>query len=237
MDHLGAYAMALATLVGLHSRDATGEGQWIDLSTTDVALTLHGPALLDWTVNGRGRARRGQPNGNHAAYDEMAPHCVYPARGDDRWVAIACRDDDDWERARGVFAAPWSDDARWATLAGRLAAQDQLDAHIASWTDERDADEIARLLLAVGVPASPVRTPPERIDHDPDVAAWGLFPTVEHLEVGPMRVEGLPIHLSETDWEYARAAPCLGEHNDFVFGELLGLGADAIAALRADGVV
>ena len=237
MDHLGAYSMALATLVGLHARDVTGEGQWIDLATTEAALTLHGPALLDWTVNGRGRRRTGQPNGNHAAYDEMAPHAVYPALGDDRWVAIACRDDDDWVRARSVFATPWSDDPRWTALAGRLAAQEELDGYIATWTVARDADDIARALLAVGVPASPVRTPPERIDHDPDVAAWGLFPTVEHSEMGRVRVEGLPIHLSETDWEYRRAAPCLGEHNDFVFVELLGRDADEIAVLRADGVV
>jgi crotonobetainyl-CoA:carnitine CoA-transferase CaiB-like acyl-CoA transferase len=237
MDHLGAYAMALAVLVGLHARDASGEGQWIDLATTESALTLHGPALLDWTVNGRGRRRAGQPNGNHAAYDEMAPHCVYPARGDDRWVAIACRDDDDWERARSVFGAPWADDARWRALRGRLDGQDELDALIASWTAQRDADDIARSLLAVGVPASPVRTPPERIDADPDIAAWGLFPEVEHPEMGPVRVEGLPIHLSETDWGYRSAAPCLGEHNDYVLGELLGRDAATVAALRADGVV
>jgi crotonobetainyl-CoA:carnitine CoA-transferase CaiB-like acyl-CoA transferase len=236
MDHLGAYAMALAVLVGLHARDATGDGQWIDLATTESALTLHGPALLDWTVNGRGRRRTGQPNGNHAAYDEMAPHCVYPAQGEDRWVAIACRDDGDWDRARSVFDAPWSDDERWCTLGGRLDGQDELDALIAAWTAERDAADVAQAFLAVGVPASPVRTPPERIDADPDIAAWGLFPELEHPEMGPVRVEGLPIHLSETDWEYRSAAPCLGQHNDYVFGELLGRDTSTLEGLRADGV-
>jgi len=237
MDHMGAYVMALAVLVGLHARDVTGDGQWIDLATTEAALTLHGPALLDWTVNHRGRRRPGQPNGNHAAYDEMAPHAIYPARGDDRWVAIACRDDTDWERARSVFATPWSNDARWCSLAGRIAAQDELDAHIASWTADRDADDVAQSLLALGVPASPVRTPPERIDADPDVAAWGLFPEVEHPEMGKVRVEGLPIHLSETDWQYRSAAPCLGEHNDYVFGELLGRDVETLEQLRTEGVV
>ena len=236
MDHLGAYVMALAVLVGLHARDATGEGQWVDLATTEAALTLHGPALLDWTVNGRGRRRPGQPNGNHAAYDEMAPHSIYPALGDDRWVAIACRDDDDWTRAAGVVGA-WAQNRRWATLAGRLENQDELDARIATWTATRDAEEAARALVAVGVPASAVRRPPERIDGDPDVAGWSLFPEVTHPEIGRVRVEGLPIHLSETDWAIPSAAPCLGQHTDYVLGELLGRDAGTIEELRAAGVV
>jgi crotonobetainyl-CoA:carnitine CoA-transferase CaiB-like acyl-CoA transferase len=237
MDHLGAYAMALAVLVGLHVRDTTGEGQWIDLATTEVALTLHGPALLDWTVNGRGRRRPGQPNGNHAAYDEMAPHAVYPARGDDRWVALACRDDSDWSRAAAVLDAPWTAEDRWSTLAGRLRFQEELDARIAGWTAERDAEDVARSFLAAGVPASAVRRPPERIEADPDVLAWGLFPEVDHPEIGTVRVEGLPIHLSDTDWAIASAAPCLGQHTDHVLGALLGRDEDTIASLRAGGVV
>lgn len=237
MDHLGAYAMAAAVLVGLHARDATGEGQWIDLATTEVALTLHGPALLDWTVNGRGRRRPGQPNGNHAAYDEMAPHAVYPARGDDRWVAIACRDDDDWARAVGVLGEAWADDERWRLLAGRLRDQDELDARLAAWTGERDAEAIASSFVAAGVPASAVRRPPERIDGDPDILGWQLFPEVHHPEIGSVRVEGLPVHFSDTDWSIDRAAPCLGQHGDYVLGELLGRDADTRAALRDAGVV
>lgn len=237
MDHLGAYAMALAVLAALHHRDATGEGQWVDLATTEVGLTLHGPALLDWTVNGRGLRRPGQPDGNHAEHAEMSPHAVYPTRGDDAWVAIACRDDDDWARATKVFAAPWGDEDRFRTLAGRIAAEDELDTHIAGWTSPQDAAVIAAELIAAGVPASPVRRPDDRIEHDPDVAAWGLFPEVEHPQIGRVRVEGLPLHLSETDWVITEPAPCIGEHTDRVLGEVLGLDAAAIAALRDEGVV
>jgi crotonobetainyl-CoA:carnitine CoA-transferase CaiB-like acyl-CoA transferase len=87
------------------------------------------------------------------------------------------------------------------------------------------------------VPAAAVQRPDERVDADPDTAAWGLWPEVEHPLLGRQRVDGLPVHLSETDWRLERGAPCLGQHNAQVYGELLGLGSDELAALRAQGVI
>ena len=82
-----------------------------------------------------------------------------------------------------------------------------------------------------------VQRPGERIDEDQNTSAWGLWPSVHHTLMGDVRVDGLPVHLSETDWEIPRSGPCLGEHNDYVFGELLGLGAEAMTELRAGGVI
>jgi len=102
MDHTGGYYMAMAILLALIHQRRTGEGQWVDLSCTDAALTLHGPALLDWTVNGRPARRPGQPNSNRNTSPAMAPHGIYPSLGEDAWVAIACRDEADWGRFAGV---------------------------------------------------------------------------------------------------------------------------------------
>jgi crotonobetainyl-CoA:carnitine CoA-transferase CaiB-like acyl-CoA transferase len=237
MDHTGGYVMAIAILMALYHRARTGEGQWVDMSCTEAGATLNGPAMLDWSVNGRPLRRPGSPNGNRSDWPPMAPHGIYPARGEDSWLAIACRDETDWTAFARVVGAPFTREARFAELAGRLAAQDELDREVAAWTRERDAHAAARALVEAGVPAAVVARPEERIEHDPNTAAWGLWPEVEHGAIGRVRVDGLPVHLSRTDWSIARGAPCLGEHNERVFGDLLGLAPAEIEALRAEGVI
>ena len=128
MDHTGGYVMAEAILFALVHRQRTGEGQWVDLSCTDAGLTLHGPALLDWTVNGRPMRRPGSPHANRSEHPAMAPHGIYPALGEDEWVAIACRNDAEWGALANVVGEPWAHEWRFETLAGRLTAQDELDA-------------------------------------------------------------------------------------------------------------
>jgi crotonobetainyl-CoA:carnitine CoA-transferase CaiB-like acyl-CoA transferase len=207
------------------------------MSCTEAGATLTGPAILDWSVNRRPTRRPGMPHSNRSPSPAMAPHGIYPAAGDDRWVAIACRHDDDWRAMARVLDLPFTRDARFADLAGRLAAEDDLDRAIAAWTRPRDAAETARVLVAAGVPAAVVARPEERIEHDPGTSSWGLWPEVEHTAIGRVRVDGLPVHLSRTDWSMTRGGPCLGEHNERVFGELLGLTPDEIATLRDDGVI
>lgn len=237
MDHTGAYYMTLAILMALHYRNQTGRGQWVDMSCTEAGASLNGPALLDYTVNGRPLRRPGMPNSNRSQFPEMAPHGIYPARGEDCWLAIACRNDADWRALVGVADPDWGRDARFDALQGRLAHQDELDRLLADWSRERDSFRTAAELQAAGVPASAVQKPEERIDKDPNTEAWGLWPTVKHSAMGAVRVDGLPVHLSKTDWELANGGPCLGEHNERVFGEILGLDEREIAELREGGVI
>jgi crotonobetainyl-CoA:carnitine CoA-transferase CaiB-like acyl-CoA transferase len=234
MDHTGAYYMAMAILMALYHRNRTGEGQWVDMSCTEAGASLNGPALLDYTVNGRGLRRAGMPHSNRGQFPRMAPHGIYPARGEDDWIAIACRDDSDWS---ALSAAVGIGDSRFDTRSGRLENEDEIDDALAAWTRERDKFVTARALLTAGVPAAAVQKPQERIDRDPNTKAWGLWPTAQHSKIGSVRVDGLPVHLSETDWEIARGAACLGEHNDLVFGEILGLNEGEIADLREQGVI
>jgi crotonobetainyl-CoA:carnitine CoA-transferase CaiB-like acyl-CoA transferase len=237
MDHGAAAFMAIAILAALHHREQTGEGQWIDLASTVAGLSLQRTAVLDWTVNGRSCRRAGQPDGNHADFGAMAPHGIYAAAGEDRWVAVACRDDTDWSRLRALLDDRAAHDDRFADLAGRVAHQGDLDAIVERWTRDRDAADVVSRLLTAGLPASVVKSPQERIDEDPDLDAWGLFPTVRHPLIGDVRVEGVPVHLSESDWTAEKGGPLLGEDNERIFGELLGLDPAELARLHADGVV
>jgi benzylsuccinate CoA-transferase BbsF subunit len=237
MDHTGGYVMAEAILFALVHRQRTGEGQWVDLSCTDAGLSLHGPALLDWTVNGRPMRRSGSPHSNRSEHPAMAPHGIYPALGEDEWVAIACRSDAEWRALAGVVGEPWARESRLDPLAGRLAAQDDLDAKLAAWTRVRTKAAAVAALHAANVPAAPVAKPAERIDADPATADFGLWPTVLHSKMGSVRVDGLPVHFSETDWQITRGGPCLGEHTEQVLTGLLGLSSQQVAELRAEGVV
>jgi crotonobetainyl-CoA:carnitine CoA-transferase CaiB-like acyl-CoA transferase len=243
MDHTGGMYMAMAILLALVHRQRTGEGQWVDMSCTDAGLSFTGTALLDYTVNGRPSRREGSPDSNHSASPEMAPHGIYPCRGDDEWIGIACRSDDEWRKLAARIGASdaanpdWAREPRYAALAGRLAAQVALDAQLASWTRGYEKFALARELQAAGVPAAAVAKPQERIDQDQNTAAWGLWPTVTHSKMGKVRVDGLPVHFSKTDWAIERGGPCLGEHTETVLNRVLGMSADDVAKLRAEGVV
>jgi crotonobetainyl-CoA:carnitine CoA-transferase CaiB-like acyl-CoA transferase len=167
----------------------------------------------------------------------MAPHGIYPCREEDTWVAISCRDDTDWRACAELVGAEWAAAADYATLAGRLAREDQLDRALGDWTAAHDNRALAQHLCAAGIPAAAVQSPQQRIDEDPNTADWGLWPTVRHPLMGVVRVDGIPVHLSETDWSLRKGAPCLGEDNDRVYGELLGLAPAQIDELRLEGII
>ncbi|GAT07500.1 L-carnitine dehydratase/bile acid-inducible protein F [Mycolicibacterium novocastrense] len=218
MDHMSALYMTTAILAALHHRDRTGEGQHVDLATVPAGIAMLPTEVLDWTVNGRAATAAG----NRADFAEMAPHGIYPCAGADRWIAIACRD----ERELGVLAKvlnePELSSDRFTTLEQRVRAADELDALIGDVTASRDAATLADDLVAAGLPASMVKSPSERIDDDPDLAAMGLFPTVTHPDMGEVRVEGIPMRCSATPWQITSAAPRLGQHNREVLVDLLG---------------
>ncbi|MBW2426266.1 MAG: CoA transferase [Deltaproteobacteria bacterium] len=237
MDHTGAMYQALAILFALVHRQRTGEGQWVDVACTEAGLTLNGPAILDWTANGRPLRREGQPNGNRSAWPPMAPHGVFPSQGEDEWVSIACRSDEDWRILADVIDEDWAREPRWRELAGRIEGEGELEASLCEWTARHEKFELQRRLQAARVPSAAVQRPAERIDHDPGTSEWGLWPEVVHSKMGRVRVDGLPVHFSKTDWQISRGGPCVGEHTDEVLRELLGLDDVEIARLHDEGVV
>lgn len=237
MDHTGGYYMAMAIMLALIHRQRTGEGQWVDLACTEAALTLNGPALLDWSVNGRPTRQPVQPSSNRSRWPPMAPHGIYPCAGDDEWVAIACRSEDDWQTLAAIIAEPWCGDDRFATLADRIAHEDALDAEIGDWTARWQKFELQEQLEEARVPCAAVQRPQERIDQDSATQNFGLWPTVTHAKMGEVRVDGQPVHFSKTDWQIERGGPCLGEHTEDVLTRLLGMTPEDVARLHEEGVL
>ena len=142
MDHTGAYLMAIAILMAVFHRNQSGVGQWVDMSCSDGAATLNGPAMLDYTVNNRALRRPGQPNSNRSDFPRMAPHGIYECAGDDQWVAIAVRDESEWLTLCEIMAMT-NAEKQYPTLSSRMGHQDAIDAEITQFkTAPRFSDSI-----------------------------------------------------------------------------------------------
>jgi len=222
---------AAAVLAALEYRRRTGRGQYLDQSQAEASLHFLAPALLDYTTNGRVLG----PLGNRDP--AMAPHGVYPAAEEERWVAIAVEGDAQWRSlcdlmGRSELAA----EARFATATGRLACQDELDGIVASWTRGRSARELEALLQSRGVAASAVESSSD-LSEDEQLRQRDLLVDVEHEVHGTIPVEGSRLRLSDTPAVIDRAAPTFGRDNHFVLRELLGYGEERIAELVAAGAL
>lgn len=230
-DPIAGVTAAGAVLLALHHRFATGEGQFIDLSQLQALVMLTGEHLLDAQMNDRDSDRIGN------RHPSMAPHGVFPCHDEDYWVAIACRNDLDWERLCAVIGRPeLGSDPRYCSLAARKANEEQLELLLAEWTGQRTRGEIAAALQAAGVPAGPVNRTSD-LAIDPQLAFRGFFETITHPQAGTHAYPGIVWPLSETPGKVARPAPMLGQHNQSVLGDLLGLDHQQIADLEEAGVI
>ncbi len=230
IDYVAVGYGVIAVLAALERRRRTGEGCVIDLSQYEAGLQFLSPALLEHAANGTVPTR----DANH---DRVAvPHGVYPASGEDRWVALSVWSDDEWARFREALGDPeWARDAALATADGRREREAELDARIAEWTQTRSREEIVAALRARGLRAAPVESIGELFD-DPQLAHRGVWRRAPHAGLGEVGLMAPPFALSETPARPDRAGPLLGQDNEAVFKGLLGLGADEYAALAADGV-
>jgi len=230
-DYVAPRFTAVAILAALDHRRRTGQGQYIDQSQAECAIHFLGPAILDYTVNGRVEERSGNSD---AAF---APHGVYPAAGDDNWVAIVCRDDDDWRR---LCAAMENDDlardSRYASAAGRLGHRDAIDSSIAAWSRKFDRTALQFRLQSHGVPAHQVQNSADAYA-DPQFAHRKHFVALDHPTLGKFTVEGPRAKLSRTPAKVRRAAPSLGQDNQHVLESILGYDETQISELVASGAI
>jgi benzylsuccinate CoA-transferase BbsF subunit len=230
-DHIAGLLACFALLGAVEYRRRTGEGQYIDVSQVEAMASLFGDAVLDYTVSGK----EVEPVGNSST--EAAPHGVYRCQGDDRWCAIAVFTDEEWlgfKRALGN--PPWAEDRRFTTLTGRLENSEELNRLVEGWTREHTPEEAMALLQKQGVAAGVVQDASD-LAKDPQLKERGFFIELDHPELGKTISDAVPMRLSDTPARYTRAAPVLGQDNDYVYGELLGMGTDEITELRQQGVI
>src|SRR5439155_20830856 len=165
------------------------------------------------------------------------PHGVFMCASEDRWLSIACANDDDWRAMCGVMERPdLADDPRFRSLADRKANEDDLEAEIMAWTLVQDPMEATERLQAAGVAASPPLKNRE-LAEDQHLASRDFFVEKEHPEVGVRQHAGIPWRMSETPCEVWRAAPVMGQDNDHIYGDLLGLSNGQIEDLKARQVI
>jgi crotonobetainyl-CoA:carnitine CoA-transferase CaiB-like acyl-CoA transferase len=220
-----------ALMAALRRRRQNGRGAFVDLSQREATVTLLGEAVVDYSLSGRVVA----PIGN--GHPLMVPHGVYPCRGEDRWVAVAVSSDDEWRGlCQAIGRSELTEDARFATPAGRRRHQRALDDMLCAWSRGHDHYQAMHVLQAHGVPAGPVLTA-EEVIADPHLEARTFWDTVDHPEAGTYRQVSTPWRLSKHPRSPTSPAPGLGEHNGYVLGELLGLSTQEITALEAQGII
>lgn len=220
---------AFATTAALYHAKRTGKGQMIDLALGENLLNILGAPFLDYTMNGRIM----ENPGNRHPY--AAPHGVYRAKGEDRWINITVMNDEEWDGFRDALGNPdWVKDAKFVSAISRWENQDELDAHVQAWTEERDHFEMMHLLQSHGVAAGPIMDARDAVN-DPHLAERGYYEEVYHPEIGTKRQPGMFFKFSETPLGIRRHTPRLGEDNEYVYKELLGYSQAEYDQFERDG--
>jgi crotonobetainyl-CoA:carnitine CoA-transferase CaiB-like acyl-CoA transferase len=238
LDHSTGYYGVIHVMAALMKLRQTGVGCYIDLSQTEVGIMVSGTAALEAQITGRSSGR----HGNRMQFADWAPHGAYPCRGTDEWVAIAVQTDAHWEALVAEMGSPeWARDSRFRNASGRKANENELDRLMEEFTRGEERYDLMDRLQKRGVPAGAVQTSADRCDRDPQLKARGYFVPLPQSEIGTWPIEGFPAKFSSMPVEVGglpgRAAPLMGEDNDYVYGDILGLKPEEIAKLREDWII
>ncbi len=231
MDHTVGMHASVALMAALHKRRATGESVRVDIAAREVSSALVGDALLLASA-GQEVHRMGN------AHPAMAPHGVYPAAGEDRWMTIAVGSDEEWRRLATIMGqAGLAADPRFATTEARHANAEALDAAVSAWSRGQDANAASAMLQDAGIAAHASWRTPE-IAADAHLQERDAIVEVEEADGTRRAAVGVPMRLSKgEDIGFDRYTPGLGEHEDYVYGELLGMGRDERRALEDAEVI
>lgn len=231
-DFIAPWYLTIAIISALLYRRKTGKGMYLDQAQIEAGVTMLTPLMLDYAVNGRIADRIG----NRDPY--MCPHNAYPCRGDDRWVVISVSTDEEWPAFCKVIGEPeWSKDPKFSTFAARKENEDELDRLIGEWTKDYSPEQVMTTMQAAGVPAGVMLTSGEGVVNDPQAKHRQAFRWLNHQEIGPLLHNSPSYHLSKTPAHIRKAAPCLGEDNEYIYKEILGYSDDEIADLLIEGVI
>jgi crotonobetainyl-CoA:carnitine CoA-transferase CaiB-like acyl-CoA transferase len=230
-DFIAPWYLTTAVVSALDYRRRTGKGMYLDQSQVEAGITFLAPVVLDYVVNGRIANRTGNRD------PHMVPHGAYPCRGDDKWVAVAVRDDREWETfCKVVGRADWIADSRFATSVARKQNEDELDRLIGEWSRSYAPKAMMEMMQEAGIPAGVVSTPQDLFD-DPQLNHRQHFRFLEHKVIGRAAHHAPAYILSDTPCHIHKAGPCLGEDNEYVYKTILGYSDDEIADLLVEGVI
>ena len=224
---------AVAVLAALRHRRRTGEGQTLEVAQADSSACQFPQAALDAAWNGRASETLG-----NRSVEGFVPNGVFPCKGSGDWIAISCRSDEEWASLVRFLGAPaWATNDALAAADGRAGREDDIESHLASFTSAHEQTELFHALQAAGVTAGPVLNAAQAAN-DPHLRATGAWTTLPATEDYPETEWAVPPYRFSASPVGLRTAPCLfGEHNDYVYREVLGLDEEAIAALAAAGHV
>ena len=226
-DYVSPKFLSAALLAALDHRDRTGEGQYIDLSQAEASMTFLAPAVLDYEVNSHLPDKLGND------HPVMSPHGVFASAGEDRWIAVACDNDDQWRALCGVVGA---EGLGGLGVDERRERADEIAELITAWTSQRDGVEAHDELQAAGVPAHAIADSAMMAD-DPQLEHRSHFRNVTHGTNGTMWVEGTRFVMSRSSDGISHGGPTYGEHTFEVLEQLLGYDPDRIAELAVAGVL
>jgi crotonobetainyl-CoA:carnitine CoA-transferase CaiB-like acyl-CoA transferase len=238
LDHSTGYYGAILVLAALLRRKRTGRGCYIDLSQTETGLMVSGTATLEAQITGTPTDR----HGNRMPSAPWAPHGAYPCLGNDEWIAIAVQTDAQWQSLVAEVGSPdWARDSRFEHADGRKAHEDDLDRLMAEFTKNQHRYDLMNRLQQRGVPAGAVQKSEDRCERDPQLKDRGYFVPLPHSEIGTWPIENFPAKFEKMPVEVGgltgRGAPVMGEDNDRVYRDVLGLQPEEIAALREDWII
>ena len=232
-DFIGPRFAVAAILAALDYRRRTGEGTHLDMSQLEASLHFSAPYLLDRAVNGREQGRRGNRD------PDAAPNGAYPCLGDDRWIAISCQSDREWQTLSRLMAPEGGNvdhPDSFSTLAGRKSMEDELDRMVAEWTKEQDASALMHTLQEAGVPAGVVNDCRDLFE-DPQLSHRQHFTFLDHPEIGRYGSDRAEFNLSKSPGSLDTAAPLLGQHTEYALKELIGLTGQEYRSFEEDGVL
>jgi len=229
-DQVVPWYVTIAAIAALEYRDKTGRGLYIDIGQFESGLNFLMPAALDYTVNGRIWTR----TGNRLSH--ACPHGVYRCQGDDRWVAIAVFNDNQWRAFTRTIGQPsWTTSVKFSTLLRRKQNEDEIDRLIETWTVNHTAEYVMRVMRKSGVPAGVVETNKDLYE-DPQLSHRNHYIRLQHPEMGSCVYDAASFRLSKTPAELKLPAPCLGEHTAYVCSDILGIPDEEFLELMAEGV-
>jgi crotonobetainyl-CoA:carnitine CoA-transferase CaiB-like acyl-CoA transferase len=229
-DETAPFIAVTYILASMVYRRRTGKGLYLDQSMAESMLKFFAPLFIDYRVNGRVACR----DGNRLSY--AAPHGVYRCRGEDRWVSITVFTDDEWSAFCNAIGNPdWTKDRKFNTLSNRKTNEDNLDTFLEEFTKKHTAEEIEGKLQTMGVCAHVVQTAFDLFS-DPQLKHRQHFKYMEHPVIGRHAYDAPSGRLSKTPYQMG-PAPLIGQHNEYILKEVLGLSDNDVADLLIEGVI